>query len=59
MLFRSIIYTGGYYWDPELGTDEFNDHPLWHAGYTGGSYPTTVPNAWSSASCIAAPVSTS
>jgi GH25 family lysozyme M1 (1,4-beta-N-acetylmuramidase) len=43
----ALIYTGGYFWDDNVGTDEFNDHPLWHAGYTGGSCPTSVSNAWS------------
>lgn len=43
----AFIYTGGYFWDDNVGTDEFNHHPLWHAGYTGGSAPTTVSNAWS------------
>jgi GH25 family lysozyme M1 (1,4-beta-N-acetylmuramidase) len=43
---QPIIYTGGYFWQDNVGTDEFNDHPLWHAGYTGGTCPSTVANQW-------------
>lgn len=41
-----IIYTGGYFWNSHMSTTEFSDHPLWHAGYTGGDCPTTVANEW-------------
>lgn len=43
---KPIIYTGGYFWQDNVGTDEFNDHLLWHAGYTGGTCPSTVANQW-------------
>jgi GH25 family lysozyme M1 (1,4-beta-N-acetylmuramidase) len=43
---KPIIYTGGYFWQDNVGTDEFNDHPLWHAGYTGGDCPSTIANQW-------------
>ncbi len=43
---RPIIYTGGYFWQDNVGTAEFNDHLLWHAGYTGGTCPSTVANQW-------------
>ena len=42
----SIIYTGGYFWQDNVGTDEFNNHPLWHAGYTGGTCPSTIADQW-------------
>lgn len=28
-----VIYTGGYYWDANLNTAEFNTHAYWHAQY--------------------------
>jgi GH25 family lysozyme M1 (1,4-beta-N-acetylmuramidase) len=43
---KAFIYTGGYFWDSNVGTDEFNDHHLWHAGYTGGTCPSTVSDSW-------------
>jgi GH25 family lysozyme M1 (1,4-beta-N-acetylmuramidase) len=42
----SLVYTGGYFWDSHVDTDEFSHHPLWHAGYTGGDCPTTVSASW-------------
>ncbi len=41
-----IIYTGGYFWQDNVGAD-FSRYPLWHAGYTGGTCPSTLPNQWS------------
>ena len=41
-----IIYTGGYFWNSHMSTTEFSDHPLWHAGYTGGNCPSTVADEW-------------
>ena len=41
-----IIYTGGYFWQDNVGRD-FSRYPLWHAGYTGGTCPSTVANQWS------------
>lgn len=40
-----IIYTGGYFWQDNVGRD-FSRYPLWHAGYTGGTCPSTVANQW-------------
>jgi lysozyme len=40
-----IIYTGSYFWNDNVGTDEFNDHPLWIAHYTTAC--PNMPNAWS------------
>jgi MYXO-CTERM domain-containing protein len=42
---RPIIYTGGYFWQDNVGQD-FSQYPLWHAGYTGGDCPSTVANQW-------------
>ena len=28
---KPIIYTGRYFWQDNVGTDEFADHPLWIA----------------------------
>src|ERR1043166_6876380 len=42
---RPIIYTGGYFWQDNVGED-FSSYPLWHAGYTGGDCPSTVANQW-------------
>jgi GH25 family lysozyme M1 (1,4-beta-N-acetylmuramidase) len=41
-----IIYTGRYFWNDNVGTSEFNHHPLWLAAYTSGC-PNT-PDAWDS-----------
>jgi uncharacterized protein (TIGR03382 family) len=41
-----IIYTGGYFWDDNVAAN-FSGYPLWHAGYTGGSCPSTVSSHWS------------
>jgi len=38
-----MIYTGKYYWEPYLGTDEFADHPLWHAAYPAACQPPNSP----------------
>ncbi|MDP2340940.1 MAG: GH25 family lysozyme [Deltaproteobacteria bacterium] len=40
-----MIYTGGYFWQSNVARD-FSRYPLWHAGYTGGSCPSTVANEW-------------
>jgi lysozyme len=39
-----IIYTGSYFWNDNVQTDEFADNPLWVAHYTN-SCPN-VPDAW-------------
>ena len=40
-----MIYTGSYFWNDNVQTDEFADNPLWVAHYTN-SCPN-VPDAWS------------
>lgn len=40
-----IIYTGSYFWNDNVGSDAFNDHPLWIAHYTTNC--PNLPNAWS------------
>ena len=40
-----IIYTGGYFWEDNVGAD-FSRYPLWHAGYTGGNCPSSVAAQW-------------
>jgi Glycosyl hydrolases family 25 len=39
-----IIYTGYYYWNDNVGTDEFVDHPLWVANYNPGC--PLIPDYW-------------
>jgi GH25 family lysozyme M1 (1,4-beta-N-acetylmuramidase) len=39
-----IIYTGYYYWNDNVGTDEFVDHPLWIANYNPGC--PLIPDYW-------------
>ena len=39
-----FIYTGSYFWNDNVVTDAFNDHPLWIAHYTTGC--PNVPDAW-------------
>ncbi|MCX4246540.1 GH25 family lysozyme [Paraliomyxa miuraensis] len=39
-----IIYTGYYYWNDNVGTDEFIDHPLWIANYNPGC--PLIPDYW-------------
>ena len=39
-----FIYTGYYYWNDHLGTDQFADYPLWIANYNPGC--PLVPDAW-------------
>ena len=41
-----IIYVGKYFWNDNVGTNDFSDHPLWIAAY-GPPCPDT-PNAWTS-----------
>lgn len=41
---KPIIYTGSYFWNDNVGTDEFNDHPLWIAHYTSNC--PNLPTAW-------------
>lgn len=42
---KPFIYTGGYFWDDHVAQD-FSEYPLWHAGYTGGTCPSTVSRSW-------------
>jgi len=39
-----IIYTGYYYWNDNVGSDEFIDHPLWMANYNPGC--PLIPDYW-------------
>ena len=39
-----FIYTGYYYWNDNVGSGEFADHPLWIANYNPGC--PLVPDAW-------------
>ncbi len=39
-----IIYTGYYYWNDNVGSDEFIDHPLWVANYNPGC--PLIPDYW-------------
>lgn len=39
-----IIYTGYYYWNANVDTDEFIDHPLWMANYNPGC--PLIPDYW-------------
>jgi GH25 family lysozyme M1 (1,4-beta-N-acetylmuramidase) len=40
-----IIYTGKYFWNDNVGSGDFADHPLWLAAYVQPNCPST-PNAW-------------
>ena len=40
-----VIYTGRYFWRDYVGSDEWNDHPLWLAHYTNNC--PNIPNDWS------------
>jgi lysozyme len=42
-----IVYTGSYFWNDNVGSDEFVDHPLWIAHYTTQDCPN-LPTAWGS-----------
>jgi GH25 family lysozyme M1 (1,4-beta-N-acetylmuramidase) len=39
-----FIYTGYYYWNDNVGSDEFVDHPLWIANYNPGC--PLIPDYW-------------
>mgnify|MGYP000726992655 CR=1 FL=1 len=41
---RGFIYTGYYYWNDNVGSDEFIDHPLWIANYNPGC--PLIPDYW-------------
>ena len=41
---RGFIYTGYYYWNDNVATDEFIDHPLWIANYNPGC--PLIPDYW-------------
>ena len=41
-----IIYTGRYYWDPYVASNDFNTLPLWHAQYTSAACPN-INDRWS------------
>lgn len=41
-----IIYTGSYFWDDNVQTDAFADHPLWIAHYTNAC--PNLPMVWQS-----------
>ncbi|HEY3450134.1 MAG TPA: GH25 family lysozyme [Myxococcales bacterium] len=36
---RPMIYTGKYYWDPKVASNDFAGYPLWHAQYTNAACP--------------------
>jgi lysozyme len=40
---KPIIYTGKYFWQDNVQTDEFNDHKLWHAQYPNACQPPAAP----------------
>jgi len=42
---KGIIYTGSYFWEDNIGSAAFADHPLWIAHWTSGC--PTIPSAWS------------
>ena len=41
---KPIVYTGPYFWNTFVQTDQFQEHPLWIAHYTNGC--PSVPDAW-------------
>ncbi len=41
---KPIIYTGSYFWDDNVQTDAFVDHPLWIAHYTNAC--PNLPTVW-------------
>jgi lysozyme len=43
---KPVIYTGSYFWNDNVVSDAFADHPLWIAHYTTGcpNLPTVWPN---------------
>jgi lysozyme len=41
---QPMIYTAGYFWNDNVETDAFNDHPLWTAHYTNAC--PYVPDPW-------------
>jgi GH25 family lysozyme M1 (1,4-beta-N-acetylmuramidase) len=36
---RPFIYSGKYWWQDNMATTEFNEHPRWHAQYTSADCP--------------------
>jgi lysozyme len=42
---KPIIYTGSYFWNDNIGSDAFVDHPLWIAHYTQNC--PNLPTVWS------------
>lgn len=43
---RPMIYTGRYYWDPKVASNDFAGYPLWHAQYTNAACPN-INDRWS------------
>jgi GH25 family lysozyme M1 (1,4-beta-N-acetylmuramidase) len=41
---KAMIYTGFYYWNDNVGSDQFIDHPLWIANYNPGC--PLIPDYW-------------
>ena len=42
---KPIIYTGSYFWNGSVATDDFADYPLWIAHWTGAACPN-LPTVW-------------
>jgi lysozyme len=40
-----VIYTGRYFWEDNVGSSDYSDHPLWIAHYTTATCPT-LPAQW-------------
>lgn len=40
---KPIIYTGKYYWQDHVASNEFNEYPLWHAAYPNACQPPNAP----------------
>lgn len=38
---KPMIYTGRYYWQDNVGSDDFADHVLWHAQYPNACIPAS------------------
>ena len=45
---KPVIYTGTWFWDPQVGSNAYGGYPLWESWYCGSCCPK-LPAAWSKA----------
>jgi lysozyme len=49
---RVLVYTGAWFWDPQVGGASMGEHPLWVSGYTSSPPMPQGWDAWTFWQCV-------